>query len=52
MARDYCGRVKLRSLIYPENRKSGVIYHDIAVLGAVFNGEECKIMLNKRFQQN
>jgi hypothetical protein len=33
----------------PKNRKSGVIYHDIAVSGAVFNSEECKIMLNRRY---
>jgi hypothetical protein len=33
----------------PKNRKSGVIYHDIAVSGAVFNSEECKVMLNRRY---
>jgi hypothetical protein len=30
----------------PKNQKSGVIYHDIAVSGSVFDSEEYKIMLN------
>jgi hypothetical protein len=33
----------------PKTQKSEVIYHDIAVSGALFNSEECKIMLNRRY---
>lgn len=33
----------------PKNQKSGVIYHDIAVSGSVFNSEEYKIMLNIQY---
>jgi hypothetical protein len=33
----------------PKTPKSEVIYHDIAVPGALFNSEECKIMLHRRY---